>query len=600
MEKECSALDALVSLSFGRTVLAKNMTDSGWNVLGWNNTNLIKSTQTNYLDKGIKQCVELRLQDDRTVTFTKDHKLLTSTGVWKRIQDLDLEKDKIKVGVQYPLLDIEKEMTECNKWSLQFGSRIIKTDTTTEFIKALAFARIIGLLITDGHFTPSKVASLFLGHPLDVQQVKDDFQLFGISVTAPKKKYCYRIDIPAAFGKNIAQLDGIVFGNKTTQDAKLPKFILDPNCPKPIIREFLGGMFGGDGHTCCLGLRRGKRDILTSIGFSRSAVKSKMKKLEEYLGNIKKLLGKFNIKNITFRKPQQVINALSKEKTYELTMHFSIEELINFHKEIGFRYCCHKSQRLEAGVSYKRLRNAVTRQHNWMTNRVNELSNFKQIKTQNPTKKIGTKKYIAQAAKEVDKKEGLLHKYAIPTTHDITDHLIKGTKFGKFTSKSFPNAEEYLKDINAISWFNGNYGVDVNATGLPTMDLKVISIREVGERPVCDISVDTTNSFVANGVVAHNCMIAHGMAQFLKERMVNVSDIYHVHVCSSCGLFARKKPDKNIYQCQMCTSRGLNYTTYKIEIPYAFKLLTQELMAINILPRIRVKSNVYDDEASLH
>ena len=119
-------------------------------------------------------------------------------------------------------------------------------------------------------------------------------------------------------------------------------------------------------------------------------------------------------------------------------------------------------------------------------------------------------------------------------------------------------------------------------------------------KEVCDISVDKTHSFLAEGVVSHNCMIAHGMAQFLKERLVNVSDLYHVHVCSKCGLFARKKPDKDIYLCQMCSSRGLSYTTHKIEIPYAFKLLVQELMAINILPKIKVNNSIYDDNTSLH
>jgi DNA-directed RNA polymerase II subunit RPB2 len=98
------------------------------------------------------------------------------------------------------------------------------------------------------------------------------------------------------------------------------------------------------------------------------------------------------------------------------------------------------------------------------------------------------------------------------------------------------------------------------------------------------------------GEMERDCMIAHGMGQFLKERLVNTSDIYNVHVCSNCGMFARKKADKNIYLCQLCNMNGESYTTYKVELPYAFKLLIQELKAIDILPKIKVKSDIYNGE----
>ena len=102
------------------------------------------------------------------------------------------------------------------------------------------------------------------------------------------------------------------------------------------------------------------------------------------------------------------------------------------------------------------------------------------------------------------------------------------------------------------------------------------------------------------GEMERDCMIAHGMGQFLKERLVNTSDQYFVHVCSNCGLFARKKPDKNIYVCQLCNLRNNVYTTHKVEIPYAFKLLIQELEAINIVPKIKVESDIYNEDPSQH
>ena len=243
---------------------------------------------------------------------------------------------------------------------------------------------------------------------------------------------------------------------------------------------------------------------------------------------------------------------------------------------------------MEAGVSYRRLRETVVDQHNWIVNRVDELTDFANKKKENPDKIIPTKKAIVQATKELQKKEMILHKYAIPTTHDITDHLVKGTKFGSFRSKSFPTVEDFVTEIGALEWFDDGYATKTNEGGLPTMNLEVIDIRPVGKHLVYDIEVDKIHSFLANGIVAHNCMIGHGMGQFLKETLVDKSDKTYVYVCSNCGLFASKKPDKDIYTCQMCSSRDETYSTHKVEMPYAFKLLVQELKAINILPRIKV------------
>ena len=46
-------------------------------------------------------------------------------------------------------------------------------------MKTLAFARIIGYLITDGHMNlKTKIADLFLGHMLDVESILKDIELF--------------------------------------------------------------------------------------------------------------------------------------------------------------------------------------------------------------------------------------------------------------------------------------------------------------------------------------------------------------------------------------------------------------------------------------
>lgn len=92
-----------------------------------------------------------------------------------------------------------------------------------------------------------------------------------------------------------------------------------------------------------------------------------------------------------------------------------------------------------------------------------------------------------------------------------------------------------------------------------------------------------------SGEMERDAMCAHGIAQFLKERMVDNSDIYTAYVCDRCGLFAHKVPDKKHYICHSCNNTTL---ISKIIIPYAFKLFMQELRSINILGRIRTSRSI--------
>ena len=85
------------------------------------------------------------------------------------------------------------------------------------------------------------------------------------------------------------------------------------------------------------------------------------------------------------------------------------------------------------------------------------------------------------------------------------------------------------------------------------------------------------------GEMERDCMISHGASRFTKERVYDVSDSFEAHVCKECGSFAAFNKKHNIYNCNMCE----NTTNFaKVHIPYACKLLFQELMTMNIAPRI--------------
>jgi DNA-directed RNA polymerase II subunit RPB2 len=85
------------------------------------------------------------------------------------------------------------------------------------------------------------------------------------------------------------------------------------------------------------------------------------------------------------------------------------------------------------------------------------------------------------------------------------------------------------------------------------------------------------------GEMERDCTISHGASRFTQERIYDVSDKYGVHVCKSCGLIAIYNNKKHIHICNVCDNKtDFSY----VKIPYSFKLLIQELISMNVVPRI--------------
>jgi len=83
------------------------------------------------------------------------------------------------------------------------------------------------------------------------------------------------------------------------------------------------------------------------------------------------------------------------------------------------------------------------------------------------------------------------------------------------------------------------------------------------------------------GEMEKDCMSSHGAVGFMKERLLDVSDKFNTYVCGHCGNYAVVNPDEEIqlYRCNLCET----YNSFrKISIPYASKLLNQELQGLGI------------------
>ena len=88
------------------------------------------------------------------------------------------------------------------------------------------------------------------------------------------------------------------------------------------------------------------------------------------------------------------------------------------------------------------------------------------------------------------------------------------------------------------------------------------------------------------GEMEAQCLMAHGVSGFLKERIFECSDEFYVFVCDDCGTVAIANEEENLFECRMCDNR-LKFS--KINMPYATKLLWFELHGMSINPRIFTK-----------
>ncbi|KAJ3066659.1 DNA-dependent RNA polymerase II [Podochytrium sp. JEL0797] len=161
--------------------------------------------------------------------------------------------------------------------------------------------------------------------------------------------------------------------------------------------------------------------------------------------------------------------------------------------------------------------------------------------------------------------ECLLGKVATHTGHE-----------GDATPFTSVNVEDISEQLASFGFqkrgfevlFNGHTGRKLNAqvyTG-PTyyqrlkhmVDDKIHSrargpVQILTRQPVEGRSRDGGLRF---GEMERDCMISHGAAQFLKERLFDVSDAYRIHVCDLCGLMAIANLKKNSFQCRSCSNSG--------------------------------------------
>ena len=111
------------------------------------------------------------------------------------------------------------------------------------------------------------------------------------------------------------------------------------------------------------------------------------------------------------------------------------------------------------------------------------------------------------------------------------------------------------------------------------------------------------------GEMDRDCVIAYGLSHFMSETLMKRGDEFQVAICNQSGCIAAYNPRKNIFlspfadgpiKFENTIGKSMNVININkfgrdfsiVKIPYAFKLLMQELQGMNIQMRIITEDNI--------
>nr|HET6903848.1 aconitate hydratase AcnA [Ktedonobacteraceae bacterium] len=479
------------------------------------------ATQAEMMVQGERECVSLILQDGRTLICTPDHEILCTDGRWVRADELVLGQDRIVVGLEAPLDEPGNDETG---YTLHVGNLIFTMDTAHERLRTLAFARLLGHLLGDGSISLLGQGRMHVGQAMDRETVLDDVELLTGSRPSATRydQRKWTIVLPKPFTDAISTLPGVRTGRRILQAPTLPNFVLDENCPRAVVREFLGGMFGADGHAPALH-RWGKSEeeaTLEPPAYSQSTIPEHVEALKQVIGDVTRLLARCgvetdgaNIYEYPTRRAASSYQA-AQDGIPRVEVRLELPDGLSFVERVGFRYCMDKALRASAAAVYWRSVDQIHRQRLWMSNRLEALHQADYALSFSRVRKI--------AAVELMEREAVVFPhYALLEGNDRFSRLPQQTtrKFQPLHRDAcdFPSPVELLSKIGARAWFASlcsradaetakRYCIEKDALTLPTLALQVVERRPVGRRMVFDLAVNDLHAFVAGTVAVHNCI----------------------------------------------------------------------------------------------
>ena len=473
--------------------------------------------------KGYRPVSKLTFEDGRTIRCTPDHKfhVLTEEGV-KQVEakDLSLNEDKIIMGLD-GVEDVNYQ--DEDGWELDTKHFTFSCKNREEREKAMAFSRIIGYLLTDGCVFKSKRGSeeftcpIHFGHSIDADICIKDIEL--ITGKTPKVSFIgnksnstktYIVYLPYELSQSIGLMEGVSNGRRTRQDSNWPDFLY--TCPKSVLREFLAGLFGGDGHAPYMQSRKEKNGNSVGVKFSKSIHEDFKESFETKMKNLCDLLNKFEV-DAVIERAREYRNGPENELFY--SYYINIGNSLLFSQKIGFRYCSEKMSRLCLYKSYKEFQEKVKAQSELIMEMIDD-------NTYN--KKMTKAKALEKAREDFLTDNACLNEYYSLSSLTQIGNRRKASRSSEvlhLSYKYFPTFIEYLENIGCLEWFSKDEYITKRETPvLPTFHMKLLKYKEEGEDDVYCIGVDQFHNFICQGTIVKNCMPSRMTLSQLTETLL--------------------------------------------------------------------------------
>ena len=496
---------------------------------------------------GRKSCVQITLQDGRTITCTPDHRVRTTAG-WIEAGQLIPANHRIVMGPGLPAEDCNEDAEAEQAFRVVYDGLELAMSTASSRERTLAFFRLLGATCSDGTSSRSEDRGrvrerirLYFGTRLDAERALDDVALLTGARPSIAKSNTFAINLPNVLVDAIAAVPGMgMAGKKMDSGRTVPDVIVATNTPRAVLREFLGALFGGDG--CAPTIVHLVKAPPTLKGVRLSQTHRDPALLAHAQTQICASLRRLGVEAVPdriVRVPASRIANHGGEPRWSGPI--MVVDSLAFAERVGFRYCAHKTTRLSAAAAFWRMKRTVNSQRVDVAKRAFATVAATGFILSGP--KPVWASAVAGAYQEVAAGGPILSPYyaSFAGTRRVSKQVVINTIEGQKATEpglrrtnrrvlaaavgrggertGVPALKDFLAEIGAASWFNKHtsrgasykvtYAAAQEAVVEPTFHLGVVDVRPAGEQVVYDLTVDELHSFLANGAVVHNC-IPHG------------------------------------------------------------------------------------------